>query len=376
MYSPTFPAAPKVAGLLAIAALSACTSETGLYSEYIDFPLSQPGQLEDPTVTDRVVQVTTPEVDVLFVVDNSCSMSDNQAKLGEEFPTFLDFFLGSGLDYHIGVTSTDADSSYGNPLEGRLVNVGGVRYIDPTLGEEQASQIFTSMVSLGTSGSGVEKGLAAAFMALELRRDKQNAGFYRDDAALHTVAVSDEQDQSDDMRPELITLNEFIDWYDGLKDVIEDRTFSSIVCSSAAGLAGGCIQPDVGTRYMTVTREIGGIVWDINDDNFAEVLEQLGVQASGFKREYFLTQAPIPETLDVRIERVVQGQATVSPKRQGTEKDGGDYYYNESRNSIVFYSFVPDPLDEVVISYTLLSAAQDPNYDVNLTDEVASDPTE
>jgi hypothetical protein len=358
----------KIASLSAILGLAACSSETGLYDEYVNFPLSQPGELEDPTVTDRVVQVTTPEVDVLFVVDNSCSMQDNQDALGREFPVFMEFFLGSGLDYHIGVTSTDVDASYGNPLEGRLVDVGGVRWIDPSLSEEQAIQIFTSMVSLGTGGSGEEKGLAAAYMALELRRDGANAGFYREEAALHTVAVSDEQDQSDRMRPEIITLPEFIDWYDGLKDVIEDRTFSSVVCPNAGS---GCFAFDVGGRYITVTREIGGIVWDITEENFAELLEQLGVQASGFKREYFLTQAPIPETLDVRIEKIVQGQTSVSPKRQGPEEEGGDYYYSASRNSIVFYELVPDPLDEIVISYTLLSAAQDPNYDVDVTEEVA-----
>ncbi len=250
-----------------------------------------------------------------------------------------------------------------------------MRWIDPTIPEKQAQQIFTSMVSLGINGSGEEKGLAAAYMALELRRDKQNAGFYREEAALHTVAVSDEQDQSDRMNPEIITLDEFIDWYDGLKEVIEDRTFSSIVCSAAAGgFASGCISMDVGTRYMAVSRQIGGIVWDINDDNFAEVLELLGVQASGFKREYFLTQAPIPETLSVQIERVVQGQNTVSPKKQG-EEGVGDYYYDESRNSIVFYTFVPEPLDEVVITYTLLSAAQDPNYAVDLTEELPAGST-
>ncbi len=82
MHSPITKVLGKAAGLSVLLGLAACTNETGLYSEYVNFPLSQPGQLEDPTVTDRVVQVTTPEVDVLFVVDNSCSMSDNQKKLG------------------------------------------------------------------------------------------------------------------------------------------------------------------------------------------------------------------------------------------------------------------------------------------------------
>ena len=53
-------------------------------------------------VTDVSTQVTTPEVDVLFVIDNSCSMNNEQSELTANFPSFMAYFLDSGLDYHIG----------------------------------------------------------------------------------------------------------------------------------------------------------------------------------------------------------------------------------------------------------------------------------
>jgi len=336
-----------------------CRSDIGLYSDTESYPDSQPGELDDPTVTDRVVQVNTPQVDVLFVVDNSLSMQDEQDELGRAFPNFLEFFLGSGLDYHIGVTSTDMDTR-GDPLQGSLASAAGVRWIDHTMGADQAHQTFVGLVSLGTGGSGDERGLAATYAALELKAETDNAGFLRAGAAIHTVAFSDEDDQSQTMDPELVSKPEFIDWYDGLAEVLEDRTFSSVVCLPSSG--GDCDPFDTGDRYMDVTRAIGGITWDIHADAYDELLEELGVQASGFKREYFLTQAPIPESLHVHVERAAGGQVTVIPMVQGPE-GVGDYIYDGSRNAIAFHTFVPEPLDEVVITYTLLSSAQDPSYD-------------
>src|SRR5690606_32353854 len=73
--------------------------------------IPSPRPLEDETHTDRIRQVTQPMVDVLWVVDDSGSMYDEQVALSSNFPDFFEFFDGSGLDYHIGVVSTDMDAS-------------------------------------------------------------------------------------------------------------------------------------------------------------------------------------------------------------------------------------------------------------------------
>jgi hypothetical protein len=86
-----------------------CLSDQGLFNEFPPEPQVNPPDLANPTQTDVIVQVTTPMVDILWTIDNSCSMSDEQLALTDNFPKFMDYFLGSGLDYHIGVTSTDMD---------------------------------------------------------------------------------------------------------------------------------------------------------------------------------------------------------------------------------------------------------------------------
>ena len=236
-----------------------------------------------PGLLTTIVQVTTPQVDILWMIDNSCSMANEQSDLTENFPFFMDFFVGSGLDYNVGVTSSDLDGNY-NGSKGKLRDVAGARYLTPdTL---NPIEVFEAMATMGTMGSGTEKGIGAVYMALETNRDTTNFGFYRDDAALHTVIISDEPDltpQND------IDLDEFIDWYDGLKPNNDDRTFSAV------------IDMNLGSRYKTAAIEVGGIIWSLLDENWPQVLEELGIQASGLKREYFLSQRPVLGTVSVTV---------------------------------------------------------------------------
>ncbi|MEZ4238654.1 MAG: hypothetical protein R3F59_21380 [Myxococcota bacterium] len=231
-----------------------------------EYPDSLVAPLEPTQQEDRILQVTTPQVDVMWTIDNSCSMADEQDELAENFPLFINYFVGSGLDYHIGVTSTDIDRKTGNGNDGKLRMAGGVTFIDNHT--PLAEDVFSSMARMGTSGSGSEKGLGATFKALEEKRDTANVGFYRDDASIHTVVISDERDQTPS---NIISANEFIDWYDGLKRSNDDRTFSCIVTMSGF---------DRGTAYLNTTAAIGGISWDITDDDWSEVLERLGIQPS------------------------------------------------------------------------------------------------
>jgi hypothetical protein len=298
-----------------------------------------PKEIETPIVVDSISQVTTPEVDILYVVDNSCSMAVEQNALASNFPRFMDYFLGSGLDYHIGVVSTDMnDPSH----SGKLREVAGVRYIDELT--ENPTAIFSTMAVLGTTGHYDEEGRAAAYTALELRGDGYNAGFMREDATLHVVVISDEPDASTN-NP--ISLNEFIKYLKELKWDSEMVTFSSIV-----GPPGGCGTAfdgaEEGVGYLEITDEIGGIKHSICTEDWDQVLDELGMQAAGLKREYFLSQLPVPDSIEVRV--VFEGNTFQFD-------EGSDWTYNGSRNSITFEEYVPDPLAEIKINYELLSAA-------------------
>ena len=317
--------------------------ETGISPppEYPDVGAAPP--VEDVLQVDEIVQVTTPMVDILWTIDNSCSMAPEQEALRDNFPAFMAYFLDSGLDYHIGVTSTDIDTNC-NGCGGKLVTAAGANFIDnETL---DPMNVFGQMAVLGTGGWSNEKGLGATFKALESNRDTTNAGFYRDEAAIHTIVISDEPDGT---QGSLITQPEFVTWYDGLKPDVDMRSFSSIVDT-------------VGTKYKNSSIAIGGIVWDITSDDWPQLLERLGVQAAGLKREYFLSQLPAPGTLTVEVHDAESGAtldfvlAIVDPV---TGLPGeGDYLYDPNRNSIVFLEYIPNPLSTIVLTYTLLASQQ------------------
>ena len=52
-------------------------------------------------------QVRRNTVDILLVIDDSCSMKDEQVKLSNNFEAFISAFSGVNVDWQIGVTTTD-----------------------------------------------------------------------------------------------------------------------------------------------------------------------------------------------------------------------------------------------------------------------------
>src|SRR5690606_21037438 len=115
------------------------------------------------------------------------------ARLAANFSGFMTYFLDSGLDYHIGVVSTNMDTG-ATAHQGRLRSIGGARWIEPATPDPV--EVFRQMALMGTDSHYNEKGREAAYLALALRRDTDNLGFYREDANLAIVVISDEDDYS------------------------------------------------------------------------------------------------------------------------------------------------------------------------------------
>jgi hypothetical protein len=316
------------------------------------WPKSAPVPLESPMQLDRLVQVTVPAVDVLWVVDNSCSMVEEQTALADNIDAFMGYFIDSGLDWHVGVVSTDmTDPNH----TGRLRTASGATFLDETSPTPLAT--FRSMAEMGITGSIYEKGRAAAYTALETLRNGYNSGFYRDHASLSVIVISDEDDDSGSSP---ISQQEFVNWLLNLKYSPDLVSFSSIVAP-----VGGCSSaPEAGIEYLEVTEAVGGISWSICNSDWAVVLDELGMQAAGLKREFFLSELPVVASLEVWVED--EGITYVFDR--GACEDC--YEYSRSRNSIRFNTYVPEPLAEIYIEYDVLAAEQDVE-----SDDEESDPS-
>lgn len=251
-----------------------------------------------------------PLIDTLFVVDDSGSMGSSQGNLAANLPYFTENFMATSLDYHLGVVTTDMTNT---TKQGRLQEAYGFRYVDMTTQAQidaaglldeygnplTTEAVFDSMAMPGTSGSGTEQGRDAVHYSLNYYQgtdalgqpDDSNAGFFRGDAALHVVVVSDEDDFStkiarEDFQSELVAM----------QDAGKTVQFHSIV-----GFEGDSCSYDPGTEYMEVSAVVGGQVYSICQSRWDTMLESIGLGASGLAREFTLSKIPMEETIEVEV---------------------------------------------------------------------------
>jgi hypothetical protein len=237
-------------------------------------------------------QATVPNVDVLWVVDNSDSMEEEQQALADSFQDFYKF-ISNTASFHIGVISTDV---YNEEHRGRLL--GDVRIItEETPDSEEA---FRENVNVGIGGKGNEQGFQAAYLALtEPLISTANAGFLQQDAHLFIIFVSDEDDGSfGDVKYYLRVLKNIKGrGNDGMVKV-------AAVVGDVPEVPEWCRlekNVDPGERYAELAERSGGLVLSICEDNFATNLDELGFSAAGLKRYFPLTRRADPGTIEVWV---------------------------------------------------------------------------
>lgn len=157
---------------------------------------------EEKVVQDNT-QVFDPKVDILFVVDNSGSMATHQRNLSANVAKFTQTFTKSSvLDYNIGIVTTDMmGGGWGTrkPCCGQLV--GTTRVVNKNTPGAEATLANNFLV--GTDGSASEASFDPVVSALsQPNLTGWNTGFYRADASLVVIFLTDAEDQSDNVSPQ------------------------------------------------------------------------------------------------------------------------------------------------------------------------------
>ncbi len=162
------------------------------------------------------------KMDLIFVVDDSGSMSQEQSNLAANFPMFASLLSsyttpdGEPIDYRVAVTTTGKDTTYSVDLAGTLLpfsehgDNGAFKNNCSTqtrwlaAGDPTMNTTLSCRANVGTSGPSYEMPLLMTKWALaERMADNTNTGFLRDDALLGIVMLTDEDDQS-------TTMNNFV----------------------------------------------------------------------------------------------------------------------------------------------------------------------
>lgn len=190
------------------------------------------------------------KMDIVFVVDNSSSMSQEQKNLAANFPKFgaiIDGYkTGSGqsLDYRLAVTTTDFTSNKGKFITkgaSKGCDSGPARpWLEPADGS--VSAFFSCRAEVGISGSASERPLGSLLLGLNERiADGTNTmngeSFLREDALLAFVAITDEDELlsgngSSNTLPK--TIEEYPARFDKVKGGERGRWASAIIAGQQA----------------------------------------------------------------------------------------------------------------------------------------------
>lgn len=259
----------------------------------VEYGLGDPDAtvVPDVAVTETFQQAPLPGLDVLFVVDSTGSMAEEQAGLSGAVDRFLDGLLDLGVSYQVGVTTTDpADAG---ALQGRPWIITPSTP-DPAGALAAALQVGVASVPPSAGLDGAARALADATGV--------NLGFRRDDAALHVVFIADGDDASGDWLGA-----DPVAGFAALMVAEAARTGRAAVASAVVGdVPSGCSGPGgtalPGTRYAAVAEATGGEVVSICTANFGEVVDAITPGGVEFATEFVLQESPAEGSVTVSVD--------------------------------------------------------------------------
>ncbi len=264
-------------------------------------PVDEPGSTVPGTCESEAPVISAQKTDILFVIDNSGSMAEEQAGIATELPAFLaELRQGGGVaqDFRVGVITTSVyQRAFVNNREvyreypeesGRLRPVptasgepSSERYIEGS--DPEVLEKFRRLVVQKTNGSGQETPFEAVRLAVASSLATTsldqggNGGFLRDGSRLLVVVVTDEEDCSSMQRPppvfltedtsrdfcsekasELTSVDEYFDIFQNLRDskgAAREMLWATIGPVSLTDKSVGLVQ-DV-TPQGTYVRNVG-----------------------------------------------------------------------------------------------------------------------
>lgn len=275
---------------------------------------------------DHFIVEADPPADIMFLVDQSCSMDDNTAILNANFNTFINDLSNYTTNWHVMVVNDDdgcarQDAKYGNVsvLTETTPNVADA-FGDYTLGvngggffgEPANTEALLTTAALATSPG---------------KMASCNMGFRRDEALLHVIFVTDEPEQS--------TKN----WSVLTSEIVANVGAGKVKLSAIAGdVPGGCATADAGTGYYDAVGMTGGEYLSICAPDWKAYMPLLA-SASVKVNQFDLSSTAAPSTVRVWV--------------NGTERTGG-WTFEVADNAVLFTTDIPESGDTIDVTYSML----------------------
>lgn len=327
-----------------------------------------------------------PQVDILFVIDNSDSMKSAQSNLAENIGRFTEKIAQNRMiDFHVGVISTWDSSERFATTKKDPYGLGELRHVKDSKGQKYNARFITrkeqslmaSTLKIGVAayadgGPENEEFFSPLMAALEKSgRGGPNEGFFRPDAQLVVVLMTDADDSNSNMSHEQVVsklvefkedrkekvsvygvlvkasdADQYKDWALKVHPKYNPQCFDST--GKGAKLNGTCAKglgPErleqfilaANTEAAATTDVRSKYIMSIVSKTFGSDLAKIGqdIKKKTLAKEIFLSQVPIVEDhkLQLRIrygtaEEISAGKGRVIP--QGSQ----GWLYSPENNSV------------------------------------------
>lgn len=307
--------------------LGGCSPES---PKLVPLPVAKPERVRD--VSDIRVSFQRA-VDILFVVDDSGSMSTHQQNLAKNIGLFTQGMKANQtLDYHIGVLTSNMDSRPWSPDPGYgwKGELNGLTKFVTKL-TPNGDQVLARNLNPGTDGSATEVFFTPVQAALTPPLVAGvNKGFYRPDAYLAVIFLTDADDQS------RVSATDFHKFLLGLKGGDPDKiiSYGVYIPSGAPNCSrSGEPSPRKLEEFFKLTK---GTTLGLCDADYGMKLAELGADlVRRVGSLLYLSRPAIPETIKVTF-----GSQTIP-----NHPDLG-WIYDPSRNALIFgeqIELLPEP---------------------------------
>lgn len=292
-----------------------------------------------PPATENFAQNVTynNKVDILWVVDNSSSMLKHQQNLSAQVPELVQTLNSLKMDYHMAVVTTSMGGV--SPDGGKFI--GNPKFV--TSATPDLVNTLKNRMIVGEAGSNNERGLESMAASLSTSYlSNEGRGFFRDDALLVVIALSDEDDKSAVSSPAKYYTN-FLDgiktpWVDGSRSWV----FNFIgVLPTSTNCKTFNDYSEAGLTFIDMVKTSGGVQESICSTNLSSAVGNIRARIYQILTDFKLSKLPVIESITVTINGNTIPRSNVN---------GWDYI--ESLNVVRFYgSAVPSADSSIKVDF-------------------------
>jgi hypothetical protein len=253
----------------------------------------------------------TLKTDILFVMDDSGSMSGEQSSASQSIiDTFGTAMSSKGIDWKATVIGTGASYSYSSYIQNPVYN---------------DISLLASQLKIGTNGSANEEGLESAYNHL-----KNGDISIRSNSKLSMVYISDEVEHTSLSELDITDIN---DSY-----FVQNKIKVNVIIPLTGQYEEGYYRTDDLAYQMA--NATGGEVANLRNytTGYNAMMQKIADDSAGSASEIILSETPIVATINVTI--------------NGTSVSSSNWNYNSANKSIVFIaSATPSVGDKIEVTY-------------------------